>query len=156
MDVSVLLVGLGSGSKEQQLVILNNILERQVQAFNLQGGQEYPMVSLKNIYNTLSKMIENAGLKNVENYFVNPDVGKDMVQPPPPPPLTPIEKIEFTRIQSEEKRKIAELELENKKISLNQIKNTWKKDTAFKPKINKKLRNHILHGWKQAIKKTLA
>ncbi len=40
--------------------------------------------------------------------------------------------------------------------SLNHIKNTWKKDTAFKPKINKKLRNHILHGWKQAIKKTLA
>ena len=40
--------------------------------------------------------------------------------------------------------------------SLNQIKNTWKKDKAFKPKINKKLRNHILHGWKQAIKKTLA
>ena len=40
--------------------------------------------------------------------------------------------------------------------SLNQIKKTWKKDTAFKPKINKKLRNHILHGWKQAIKKTLA
>ena len=111
-----IIVGLGSGSKEQQLVILNNILERQVQAFQLQGGQEYPMVSLKNIYNTLSKMIENAGLKNVENYFVNPDVGKDMVTPPPPPPLTPIEKIEFTRIQSEEKRKIAELELENKKI----------------------------------------
>ena len=40
--------------------------------------------------------------------------------------------------------------------SLNQIKNTWKKDKAFKPKINKKLRNHLLHGWKQAIKKTLA
>ena len=40
--------------------------------------------------------------------------------------------------------------------SLNQIKNIWKKDKAFKPKINKKLRNHILHGWKQAIKKTLA
>jgi len=40
--------------------------------------------------------------------------------------------------------------------SLNQIKNTWKKDKAFKPKINEKLRNHILHGWKQAIKKTLA
>jgi len=40
--------------------------------------------------------------------------------------------------------------------SLNQIKNTWKKDKAFKPKINKKLRNHLLHGWKEAIKKTLA
>ena len=109
-------VGLGSGSKEQQIMMLNNILERQLQAFNLQGGQEYPMVSLKNIYNSLAKIIENAGLKNVENYFVNPDQGKQMVQPKPPPPLTPIEKIEFTRIQSEEKRKIAELELENKKL----------------------------------------
>jgi hypothetical protein len=111
-----IVVGLGSGSKEQQIVMLNNILERQLQAFQLQGNREFPMVSLKNIYNSLAKIIENAGLKNVENYFVNPDMGKGMVTPPPEPPLTPIEKIEFTRIQSEEKRKIAELELENKKL----------------------------------------
>ncbi len=109
-------VGLGSGSKEQQIVILNNILERQLQAFGLQGNREFPMVTLKNIYNSLSKIIENAGLKNVENYFVNPEQGKQMVTPPPEPPLTPIEKIEFTRIQSEERRKLAELELENKKL----------------------------------------
>ena len=31
--------------------------------------------------------------------------------PPAPPPLTPIEKIEFTRIDAENKRKIADLEL---------------------------------------------
>ena len=109
-------VGLGSGSKEQQLVILNQILERQLQAFQLQGGREFPMVSLKNIYNTLSKMIENAGLKNVENYFVNPDEGQRFVQPPPPPPVTPIEKIEFTRIDSENKRKQADLELQIKQL----------------------------------------
>ena len=109
-------VGLGSGSKEQQIMMLNNILERQLQAFQLQGNREYPMVSLKNIYNSLSKIIENAGLKNVENYFVNPDMGKGMVTPPPEPPLTPIEKIEFRRIASEEQRKIAELEIELKKV----------------------------------------
>jgi hypothetical protein len=74
------------------------------------------MVSLKNIYNSLSKIIENAGLKNVENYFVNPDMGKEMVTPPPPPPLTPIEKIEFTRIDSENKRKQADLELQNQEL----------------------------------------
>ena len=108
--------GLGSGSKEQQIIMLNNILERQLQAFQLQGNREYPMVSLKNIYNSLAKIIENAGLKNVENYFVNPDMGKEMVTPPPPPPLTPIEKIEFKRIASEEQRKIAELEIELKKV----------------------------------------
>ena len=70
-----------------------------------------PMVTLKNMYNTLTKIIENAGLKNVESYFVNPDIGKQMMPPPQPPALTPIEKIEFTRIDAENKRKIADLEL---------------------------------------------
>ena len=109
-------VGLGTGSSDQQVVIMNSILERQLQAFQLQGGQEYPMVSLKNIYNSLSKIVENAGLKNVDNYFVNPDMGKSMVQPPQQPAPTPIEKIEFTRIASEEKRKNAQLELELKEL----------------------------------------
>jgi hypothetical protein len=68
------------------------------------------------MYNTLSKIIENAGLKNVESYFVNPDIGKQMMQPPAPPPLTPIEKIEFTRIDAENKRKIADLELQYQEL----------------------------------------
>ncbi len=109
-------VGLGAGSKDQQIVMLNNILQKQLQAFQLQGNKEYPMVTLKNIYNSLAKIIEEAGLKNVENYFVNPDEGKQLIQPSPPPPPTPIEKIEFTRIASEEKRKVAELELEARKL----------------------------------------
>ena len=109
-------VGLGVGSKDQQIVMLNNILQKQLQAFQLQGNKEYPMVNLKNIYNSLAKIIEEAGLKNVENYFINPDQGRELVQPSPPPPPTPIEKIEFTRIASEEKRKVAELELEAKKL----------------------------------------
>jgi hypothetical protein len=109
-------VGLGAGSKDQQIVMLNNILQKQLQAFQLQGNKEYPMVTLKNIYNSLAKIIEEAGLKNVENYFVNPDEGRELVQPSPPPPPTPIEKIEFTRIASEEKRKVAELELESRKL----------------------------------------
>jgi hypothetical protein len=112
-----IIVGLGTGSKEQQTVMLNSILERQIQAFQLQGGKEMPMVTLKNIYNTLSKVIENAGLKNVENYFVDPDIGKQMMPPPQPPELTPIEKIEFTRIDAENKRKIADLELQSKELA---------------------------------------
>jgi len=111
-----IVVGLGTGSKEQQTVTLNSILERQIQAFQLQGGKEMPMVTLKNIYNTLTKVIENAGLKNVESYFVDPDIGKQMMPPPAPPPLTPIEKIEFTRIDAENKRKIADVELKYKEL----------------------------------------
>jgi hypothetical protein len=112
-----IVVGLGTGSKEQQTVMLNSILERQLQAFQLQGGKEMPMVTLKNIYNTLSKVIENAGLKNVESYFVDPDIGKQMMPPPQPPPLTPIEKIEFTRIDAENKRKIADLQLQAQQLN---------------------------------------
>jgi glycerol kinase len=40
--------------------------------------------------------------------------------------------------------------------SLNEIKNKWKKDVIFKPKISQKLRNNLLQGWQQAIRKTLA
>tara|TARA_R100001015_G_C4490483_1_gene68194 strand:- start:232 stop:624 length:393 start_codon:yes stop_codon:yes gene_type:complete len=39
-----------------------------------------------------------------------------MMPPPQPPPLTPIEKIEFTRIDAENKRKIADLELQYQEL----------------------------------------
>ena len=40
--------------------------------------------------------------------------------------------------------------------SLNDIKSKWKKNRVFIPKMNKSLRNKLLQGWKQAIRKTLA
>ena len=40
--------------------------------------------------------------------------------------------------------------------SLNEIKYKWKKNASFTPKINKKIRNNLLQGWRQAIRKTLA
>ena len=40
--------------------------------------------------------------------------------------------------------------------SLNEIKYKWKKDAIFSSKISKKLRNNLLQGWQQAIRKTLA
>ena len=39
--------------------------------------------------------------------------------------------------------------------SLDQIKRKWKKEKIFKPKINKKLRNKLLNGWKIAVNRTL-
>jgi len=40
--------------------------------------------------------------------------------------------------------------------SLDQIKDMWKKDRIFNPKIKKNFRKDLLNGWKLAIKKTLA
>ena len=39
--------------------------------------------------------------------------------------------------------------------SLKEIQFKWKKDRVFSPKLNKSLRNNLLQGWKQAIRKTL-
>jgi len=109
-------VGLGTGTKEQQIMMLNNILQKQLQAFELQGRRDYPMVTMKNIYNTLSKVIENAGLQTVESYFIDPIKGKQLMTPPPPPEISPIEKIEMARIDAENKRKVADIELRYKEL----------------------------------------
>lgn len=66
-------VALGTGSKQQQLMLLNAILERQVQAIEMQGGVNGPIVTLPNVYNTVKRMTELAGFKNTDLYFTEPD-----------------------------------------------------------------------------------
>ena len=74
MDLSIN-VGLGTGNRDQMLTHLQNLLGIQVQAIKLQGGVAGPIVTLDNIYNTLAKLVENAGLKSVDAYFTAP--GRD-------------------------------------------------------------------------------
>jgi len=97
-------VGLGTGSKEQQLILLNAILERQMQAINLQQNVFGPVVSLRNIYNTLKKLIENAGLNGIEPYFMDPDVGAAQMPQLPPKPPTEFEKVTLAQVQGENQR----------------------------------------------------
>jgi hypothetical protein len=79
MDVSIN-VGLGTGNKDQMLMHLRSLLEIQVQAIRMQGGVDGPLVRLENVYNTLAKLVENAGLKSPDAYFTDP------AQRPPAPP----------------------------------------------------------------------
>jgi hypothetical protein len=82
MDVSIA-VGLGTGNKDQTLIHLRSLLEIQVQAIRMQGGVDGPLVRLENVYNTLAKLVENAGLKSADAYFTDP------AQRPPAPPPAP-------------------------------------------------------------------
>jgi hypothetical protein len=97
-------VGLGTGSKEQQLILMNAILERQMQAINLQQNVHGPMVNLRNIYNSLKKLIENAGLNGIEPYFMDPDVGAAQMPQLPPKPPTEFEKVTLAQVQGENQR----------------------------------------------------
>ena len=104
-------VGLGTGSRDQQLSILNAILGRQLEAIKLQGSAQGPVVNLKNIYNTLSRIIENAGLKDVGSYFTNPEIGMQQMKPQPKPP-SEFEKV--SQIQTQQKAAEAQMNYENR------------------------------------------
>lgn len=71
-------VGLGTGDKNQQLMHLQNILMAQKEA--LQIGVATP----QNIYHSLTKLTENAGFKDTENFWTDP--ATQQPQPPQPSP----------------------------------------------------------------------
>jgi len=109
-------VGLGTGSKEQQLILMNAILERQMSAINLQQNVHGPMVNLRNIYNSLKKLVENAGLNSIEPYFMDPDVGAAQMPELPPKPPTEFEKVTLAQVQGENQRAQLKAETESKNI----------------------------------------
>ena len=105
-------VGLGTGSRDQQLGILNAILRQQIEAIKLQGSPAGPIVNLENIYNTLSRIIENAGLKDVSSYFTDPRTGMQNMPPPQPKPPSEFEKV--SQIQTQQKAAEAQMQYENR------------------------------------------
>ena len=82
MDVSIS-VGLGTGNKDQMLTRLRNLLDIEAQAIRMQGGVDGPLVRLENVYNTLARLVENAGLKSADPDFTDPT--QRPAAPPPPP-----------------------------------------------------------------------
>lgn len=66
-DMTVV-VGLGSGNRDQQLSHMVTIVEKQEQHL-LQGS---PMVELKHLYHSYDKMLNLIGFKDTPNYFMDP------------------------------------------------------------------------------------
>jgi hypothetical protein len=78
-------VGLGTGSKPEQMAILAQI--QAVQEGILQNGGLGGMVTPVEYYHTLGKLVQLGGLKNVDQYFRDPS--QQPQQPPQPPPPDP-------------------------------------------------------------------
>ena len=69
---AVVNVGLGAGTRERDMQVMQ--LVKQVQAELIAAfGTDNPYVSPTNLYNTLAKMVESAGLKTPSMYFTEPD-----------------------------------------------------------------------------------
>lgn len=69
-------VGLGSGDRREKIVNLSQILQRQIEA--VEKGSS--LSDQAKIYNTLSKLITEVGLKDPELYFNNPDKPEELLQ----------------------------------------------------------------------------
>lgn len=71
MDVTVN-VGLGAGTRERDMQTMQMVM--QVQRQLIEGfGPNNPFVKPENLWNTLSRMVEAAGLKTPEMYFTKPE-----------------------------------------------------------------------------------
>jgi len=96
-------VGLGFNTKEQTLMLLQQILEMQKEALP-QG-----LADIQNIYNTLQKLIESSGAGAIEQFFKDPN--DPQFQPPPPPPPDPqmiLAEAQAGALGQEQERKGAE------------------------------------------------
>lgn len=77
-------VGLGTGDKPQQIGFFQQLMGMQMQMAQTPFGQM--MIQPQNVYNTMAKIVELMGNKDVDNFVVNPQ-GKPLPPPPPPPQL---------------------------------------------------------------------
>lgn len=77
-------VGLGTGDKQQQIGVFTNLLQTQMGLAQSPFGQL--MIQPQHIYNTVAKMVELGGQKNVNDFIANPQ-GKPLPQSGPPPQL---------------------------------------------------------------------
>ncbi len=111
MDVSIN-VGLGTGNKDQMLMHLQSLLGMQVEAIRFQGGVSGPLVTAQNVYNTLAKLVENAGLKSVDAFFTDPG------HSPPRPPALPAPRPDPQLLAAQQRARhdAARLQLEQQKV----------------------------------------
>jgi hypothetical protein len=77
-DDMTVVVGAGSGNDDEQLAKLMTLAQKQEQ--HLQMGS--PMVSMQNLYNTYTQIVEKSDLKDVTRYFTDPKE----IKPKPPQP----------------------------------------------------------------------
>ena len=115
MDVMVD-IPLGGGTDAEKLTVLSTMLQKQEQLIK-EMGPEGPLVNLRQYYQTLGKMLNLGGYKDVNQFFSDPANYK----PPPPeePKPSPDElfvQAQMAKVQSDMINDQAKLELDREKM----------------------------------------
>jgi hypothetical protein len=118
MDV-VVNVGVGDGTIEDRINILNQVAMRQEMLIK-ETGPNNPVVSIPQYTNTLTKMLQLAGIKDSQNYFNQLPADFQMPAPeaPKPTPEEMLAQVQAQAIQADIQKKAAELQLDREKALL--------------------------------------
>ena len=115
MDVSVS-VGLGYGSKEQQIVMFEKLLQMQAQAIEMQGGPG-PLVGLPNVFHAWNGWLRASGVPNRE-LFVSDPTNAPPQQPKPDPEMQKVQmeaQAAQAQMQIDMQKNQAQLQLDREK-----------------------------------------
>lgn len=118
-------VGLGTGTRQEQLTTMQMILQKQEQIIQ-QYGLSNPLVNLMQYRNTLAKFINMAGFKDAAQFMneITPEQNEILSQPQPPKPDPNTEAAKVLAQVEREKAMIraqteaAKLELEREQMQL--------------------------------------
>lgn len=104
-------VGIGTGDEQQQSQFLMQIAQAQATV----AGSPYAkkLISPKQIYNVQARLAENAGFKNPNEFWLDPDKVPDT--PPPPPPIDPKIMLEQAKLKDSQQKAMAEMQMDTQK-----------------------------------------
>ena len=118
-------VGLGNGSRTDQLSTLQMILGKQEQIIQ-QYGLSNPVVNIKQYRDTLARFVHMAGFKDASGFMneITPEQSQQLSQPQPPQPDSNVQatqilaQVEREKAELRAKTEMAKLELEKQQMEL--------------------------------------
>lgn len=113
-------VGLGNGSREQNMVHLQTLAQMQEKV--VAAGGMGLLVTPKNIYNTMKEIGMNMGLKNIEEFLTDPDDGKMQQQQDPNAGQAKVEAMKAQVDMQKTQVDMQKLQLEAQKLELEKQK----------------------------------
>lgn len=115
-------VALGGVDDEQKMVLLESVAQRQENVIS-QFGLDNPLVTLDQYRNTVGKIIETAGIKDVDNYFMSPSspqaqqiMAKAAQKPKRKSPEETLAEVQIQQIQADMQTAAVKLQLEREKM----------------------------------------
>lgn len=143
-------VGLGTGTKDQQMAHLTNVIAMQQGMLQSPAAQMFdPRQMYQCFYNAVSKLVETAGFKDPSQFFPDPK-GAQQPQPQKPPE---IQKAEM-QIQADKEKLGAEMQAKDKEMAFEQQSESQKmqQEAAFKQfEIEQQMRLEQFKAEQQAV-----